>query len=287
MALLALAAAPAALAAPLNLYDWMATAPIAVGARVVADDTRYVEVEVMRVARGDLAEGTRLGVDVRSANRDRQRNTPALELAKGRIYLLLLTPLASKQTGPPPRFSLVRGISGAREVPFEGSDLHLDALARFGAIQALREDERVWEGVRGLLDDENPLVVHTALDLLLKYRRGRADDSTRIRELLAHPRADIRELSARALGRLLASSRTTDAAERVALFGDLAARARRDESVPVRVAATESIAVTGAPGVEDLLREIAREDPDQAVRYVAQRALYERKIDGAAPPRSN
>ena len=153
--------------------------------------------------------------------------------------------------------------------------------------QALKDDDREWAAVRGLLEESNSLLLRTALDLLLRYDRGTPSDSSLVRPLLDHPRADVREPAARLLGRVLSSPGTSDPAERAVMFGELAARARRDSSVDVRVAATESAAAAGVAGVEDLLREIARDDPDQSVRYVAQRALFERRSEGSQPPKSN
>lgn len=280
-------ASPASAAEPQNLYDWMATAPLVVAGRVVADDLRYVEVEALGVARGDASPGTRFAVDLRTANRDRKPNTDALRLERGSAYVFLLTPAAKSKSASPARFDLVRGIDGARPIPQEGIDAYVGALARFAEIQAKRDDDQVWKALRGLLEDPDPLILQTTLDLFLKYRRGAAADSARVRPLLDHPRDQVRELAARFLGELLALPGAGDPVERAAVFGELAARARRDESVPVRVAATESAAATRAPGVDELLREIARQDPDQTVRYVAERALYERRTDGESPVKPN
>jgi hypothetical protein len=39
--------------------------------------------------------------------------------------------------------------------------------------------------------------------------------------------------------------------------------------------------------VDDLLREIAREDPEQSVRFEAQKSVYERTGGEASRPRTN
>ena len=51
--------------------------------------------------------------------------------------------------------------------------------------------------------------------------------------------------------------------------------ARRDDTVESRVAATQALAAFGVARVETVLDEIAATDPDQNVRYSAQKILLE------------
>jgi HEAT repeat protein len=55
----------------------------------------------------------------------------------------------------------------------------------------------------------------------------------------------------------------------------LIARARRDESVPVRVAATEALGAFDGPEIVGILEEISVDDPDQNVRYAAELLLLD------------
>ena len=61
--------------------------------------------------------------------------------------------------------------------------------------------------------------------------------------------------------------------EESALHNDLATHARGDPVVAVCVAATEALDGLWGPQTEELLREIASGDPDQLVRFTAQRLL--------------
>jgi hypothetical protein len=256
-------------------------------ARVTRDSERFDEFEALQVARGPLQAGSRFAVNPRVANRERAPNTEALVFETGDTFLLALAPAAKQKDDDLPRFSLLQGVKSARRIPAESAAPFGEAIVTLAEIQAAHDDAQKFRAIRGLLEESNPLLVRTALELLLRYSRSEPTDSARVRPLLDHPLPDIRELAARALGRILATEAGTDAGERAEVFGELAARARRDDSVVVRVAATESVAASGAQGVEDVLREIARDDPDQAVRYVAERALYERKSDGTAPSKPN
>jgi len=287
LAVLAVTAAAAATAAEPNLYDWLSAAPVVVLARVTNDSERYDEFEALRVARGSVPTGARFLVNPHVANRERIPNTDALRFETGDTFLLALTPSAKQKEDKLPRYDLLSGVKSARKIPNESVEPFGDAILALAEIQATHDDEKIFRAVRGLLEESNPLLVRTALELLLRYSRAEAADSARVRPLLDHPMPDIRELAARALGQILATHGGTDAQERAEVFGELAARARRDASAVVRVAATESVAASGAQGAEDVLREIARDDPDQSVRYVAERALYERRTDGTTPSKPN
>ena len=46
----------------------------------------------------------------------------------------------------------------------------------------------------------------------------------------------------------------------------------------------EALSRLKLPGIDDLLEEIARDDPDQGVRYIAERRLLEREESRAGPP---
>ena len=53
-------------------------------------------------------------------------------------------------------------------------------------------------------------------------------------------------------------------------------RARRDDDPRVRSAAVDALAQLDLAGIDLLLEEIARDDPDQTVRYSAERRLLDR-----------
>ena len=69
----------------------------------------------------------------------------------------------------------------------------------------------------------------------------------------------------------------TDLPDAADLRNDLVSRARRDAAVVVRIAATRALGGMHDANVQKVLEEIARDDPDQNVRYAAERLIYDRR----------
>ena len=264
-----------------NLYDWMAVAPNVVAARVTVDDQRYLEIEVTHGFRGTLAAGQKVKVDQKKANREREMNRPALRMEAGNDYLMLLKLEPPKKKDEPPPYEIVRGTEGVREIPAEGGVLWLEAAERFASIQE-RKDERVlWRSLGDMLEEPNPILIETSLDMYLKFRRGETEMLPSIRPLLSHPRADLREKALSLIGLILDRTGGAPAEEDAGLLAELIGRARRDDAVPVRVAATRALGSVKQRGTDEVLREISREDPEQLVRYQAEVILMTRRFDAA------
>lgn len=273
-------AAAAATAAP-NPFEWVAVSPIVVTAVGLGENGKWTEVRVERVLRGDVAPGQVLRVDLRRANRDRNYQTHArpLRLDEGAPYVLLLDGADRRKARPVQDYELVRGISGVRELPAEGSTAVLDALARFIEIQDRHDDRLTWRELGGMLRESNPIMLEAALDLFLKFRRGDPDLLPAVRTLLDHPSPELRERAARLLGQTLSAAGPDALPDLQAVREDLVARARRDGVVAVRIASTEALGnLPAEPALRELLEEIAEHDPDQAVRYAAERLLYDLRV---------
>jgi hypothetical protein len=260
-----------------NLYEWVSAARLVVAARPERADGRFVEMRVLRVLRG-ASPGQVLWVDRREANRDRVSGEQALDLKTGRSYLLLLNPAEEQPRSRAPRaFVLARGVEGARPLPTEGSAAVLEAVDRMVRLQDSSASFLPWRDLGGLLDDPNPVLVQTALELFLKFRQGDSELMPTARRLLDHARVEVRRAAADLCATILGRVREVD--DREGVLADLAAIARRDATAEVRVAATAALGRLAGPEVETLLQEIARDDPEQAVRYAAERILYERRLD--------
>jgi hypothetical protein len=272
------ALAPPTRAATPNLYEWVSAAPLVVAARAERLDGRFVEVRVLRVLRGD-SPGNVLWVDRREANRDRVSGEQALDLKWGRTYLLLLNPTDEPPRPRAPRaFVLARGVDGARPLPEEGSAAVIEAVDRMVRVQDSSPSFLSWDEFGKMLEDDNPVLVETALDLFLKFRQGSAALMPTVRRLLDHPRVPVRQSAASLAGTIL--RRSGDAVpDPQGVLADLAARARRDPDAAVRSAATGALGLLPGPEPLPLLEEIAREDPEQSVRYAAERLLYERRLE--------
>ena len=270
----------------LGLYDWMATAPIVIAADVAADDSRFVKVVTRSAFKGALIVDSPVLVDLRQANRERELGTPALDLAKGRAYLLLLKASPRGKKEPYPVFDLVRGVRGAKELPVEGSAATLAAVARLSQVQERNNDSFLWAALPDFLEDDNPVLVGAALDLYVKFHRETAELIPVVSPLMEHPRPDVRRRAVLVLGRALRRADSADLPERPEVVAELSGRARRDDDLNVRREATTALAALPDAGIDETLRAIARDDPDQNVRFEAEKALFDRS-QAAAKKRSD
>ncbi len=268
--------------APLDLYEWMAPAPIVVAGRALQRDGGWHDAEVLAVARGEVAPGTRIRIDVRSANRERNPRLRPLQLEPGARYLLLLEPLAPHRQDPRPRFRLVRGIRGVESLPPERQGVLLQALRAFAALQTGRSEEAAWRTMTQWLEATNPVVLETALRQFLRYARADLSLLGYLVPLSEHPQERIRCLAVKLIGTVLRGAGPFGAEMRENVFAALVARARTDSAVGVRVAATVALASLEGTEVERVLEEIARADPDQEVRLAAARVRLGRATP--APP---
>jgi HEAT repeats len=266
----------------LGLYDWMAVAQTVIAADVIADDGKFVRAVVRASIKGALSGGAVVEIDQRRANGDRDDGVKALDLTKGRAYLLLVERSTRGKKEPYPVFDLVRGVRGAIPLPAEGSAATIDAATRLAEVEARKSDEYLWKALPEFLQDTNPVLVDAALDLYVKFRRESAALSSILQPLLENPRPDFRRRAALLLGRLLARSEAAAVPERPQLVVELSGRARRDDDPDVRREATAAIAGLPDPGVEETLRVIARDDADQDVRLTAVKSLSERAQARAA-----
>ena len=270
----------------LGLYDWMATAPVVIAADIVTDDSKFVKAITRRTFKGALVVDGPVLVDLRRANRDREMGTPALDLEKGRAYLLLLQASPRGKKEPYPVFDIVRGVRGAKPLPAEGSAATIAAVARLAEVQQRDNDDFLWASLPRFLEDENPILVDAALDLYVKFHRETAALIPVVSPLLGHPRPDVRRRAALVLGRTLERAESADVPERRDVIAELSGRARRDDDLTVRRAATAALAALPDAGIDETLRAIARDDPDQYVRFEAEKAVSERS-QAAAQKRSN
>ncbi len=281
VALWAALAAQAHAASERNLYEWMAVAPIVVAGRVVADDGRHVELLVEEVFRGDAAAGALLLLDQRRANLGRPEGTPPLRLERGMRYLVLLETDRARDGGTV--YALVRGTHGARPLPEEGAAVWVEAASRLAALQERRDEEAVWSAFGEMLSADNPVLLDTALDMLGKFGRAEPGLLPRLRPLFSAPRPGIRGRALGLAGEAVRKSPAAELPDAEGLLVEIIGRARRDESPEVRGAAVEALGAFPGRRVETVLRQIAREDPEQEVRYRAERALYERREERQAP----
>ena len=270
----------------LGLYEWMAVAPIVIVADIVADDGKFVRTIARAAVKGGLSVGAVALIDLRRANRDREEGAPGIDLLKGRTYLLLLKASARGTSEPYPVFDLVRGVRGAKTLPLEGSAATIEAVVRLAEVQERTNDAFLWATLPEVLQDANPVLVDAALELYVKFRHENIALVSILQPLLEHPRPDVRQRAALVLGRVLERAGTAELPERPQLVAELTGRARRDDDVAVRREATSALAALPDAGIDETLRAIARDDPDQDVRLEAAKSHFERS-QGSTQKRSD
>lgn len=256
-----------------NLFEWSAVAPIIVAGTSLGEDGRYVEFRVVVALRGDPQSGDVLKIDVKYANRgrDRMMHPKPMRLDSGVDYVLLLDKMEPRKAGDAPFYRVERGVTGAREQPLEGREAFLSALARFVEIQNTGSEELGWHMFEQLLEETDPRLVETALGQFLKFHRGKPEMTSSLVPLLDHPLDELRAQSARLIGQIVDRYWEEETIpEEEMVRAELVARATRDESVPVRVAATEALGEFPRGLVDEVLDEIAESDPEQEVRYTAE-----------------
>lgn len=257
-----------------NWYEWSGVAPIVVVGENLGKNGKYHDVRVREVLRGTLDDDVTIAVDVRRANRARSLNVDPkpLKLEPGVVYVWLLADLPEgHRRGHRSPFDLVRGVRGAREVPAETRESLVAALRRFVFIQDQKSEVTVWREFESMLEEPAPVFVRTALEQYLKFRRGTPELVLALRPLLDHPDDRIREFSAALSQQILRRFGQDRIPEIDGLRGDLVSLARRDPAIDVRIAATEALAEL--PSVTEILETIAQSDPEQNVRFTAQKRL--------------
>ncbi len=271
--------AHAVAAAEMSIFDWIEIAPTVVSGVAKEQDGKYKRFQVERVLRGEAIAGEPLLVDLKFANRQRDYDVDPrpLELETGTRYVILLEKAPPAKRRDLPVYRVVRGPRGARELPAEGSRALLDAMERLIEIQDTGDDRATWRFLGAMLEETDPILLETALGQFLKFRRGDTELLPGLRPLLDHPATEIRTRACRLIGQIVLRYGAAGIEAEQELRSDVAARARRDEVVAVRVAATEALGSFEGEETREILEEIAAEDADQSVRYVAERILLDRR----------
>lgn len=267
---------------PLTLYEKTARAPLIVRARALSDATRRPRVEVVEVLKGIYRRPT---LTLVPHFEDHSSPTPWLQreiFRKGEESLFFLKPYVDEfgRSEGPEAFSVLNADQGKLELPAEGSDALVGAIARFVAILALGRHDEQAEALRGLLRQRNPLLVEAGLAECRKFRLAQPDDAQVLVDLFDHPRPGFREGAVVLAGQLVADLKAGLIAqskpERVfaLLFDEVAATARYDEAESVRREAVHSLESFADGAALALLEGIGTADTSQAVRYAAQVAAY-------------
>ena len=270
----------------LNYYEWTAVAPVVVAGTSLGENGRWLEFQVRHSLRGPVDAGGVIRIDLKQANRERRRSDYPFSLkmpAETEYLVVLQNPVGTKDGGR--MYPMARGVRSVRELPIESQDGVIEAVNLFLQIQDFHDDRMTWRKMGEMLDENNPLVLLTALQQFAKFRRGTPEHLFSLRPLFDHPDPSIREGAATVAGLIVERHGDRSMPEEEALMAELIGVARRDEIVEPRVAATEALASFGVARVVTVLEEIARSDPEQLVRYAAERLLFEYRKEQEAEAR--
>lgn len=272
--------------APLGLWEKTFRAELVARVTVVDGDDRLARMRVNEVLKGRY-DGEDLKVVFRAENFSRKPWEERIVFEKGKRLILFLERFRKNgELQEEDRFALFRGYQGKEEVPAEGEDAYLQAIRRFIEIQSLPSQLARWEASRALLSEPNPLLVEAGFEQVLKFRLA---DEALVPVLLGHldsPTVPFRQQAVRCFAQILdESSSDTRTLETEDHIRDLLVhKAMSDSAEEVRVESIKALEVKGDGNLLAALREIASRDPSQAVRYQAERAIYELEN---APPRRN
>jgi hypothetical protein len=269
--------------APLNLFQLTARADLVVHVRVREGALKFATVEVLDSIKG-TPPAARLRIAFRDFNWTRGLRDDPIVFPDGQEEILFLVPHApaARSKKHLDLFELFQGPQGRITVPAEGAGPILRAVRRLAALASADPAAQI-DGLRGLLAGEDHRLIEVALEEFARLRAADPSLYPDLERLLRSPSAAIRSRTLRILGQVFSvGSRDENAGAddraRMALAGVIE-RARNDREEAVRVEAVVAMAAWHARReVEPELRAIARQDPAQAVRYEAEKALYRKSL---------
>src|SRR5262249_29195976 len=183
------------------------------------------------------------------------------------------------RTKDPSRFKLYRGKFGKFTLPKEGPDLYYEAVRVLSSLAAETDHRRLYERIRLLLRNTNPLLVDLGLREV-----GRLDlmEVGQVPVVLSFLQDVSPTRRTRALNLLEEYFRGLSSEGKTPDLRDdtlppIETVARNDPEVDVRVAAVEALGAWGGSETVTTLGEIADLDPSQSVRYRAKLILLRQR----------
>ena len=243
---------------------------------VLDGDDRVARMIVEEVIKGEYDREV-LKVVFRARNLSRGYWEEKIQFEEGSELILFLERFRKRgELQKPDQFQLIKGFQGKVDVPPEGQAAFLQAVRRFAEIQEMGSQLAIWEAARGLLNEENPFLVQAGFEQVLRFRLADEGLVPVVLDHLDGESVPFRTLAARTLGQVFEESRRTeeilDTEDHVRDL--LLHTAMNDGSVTVRVQSIKALEAKWDAALVPSLRQIATEDPSQAVRYQAERAIY-------------
>ncbi len=270
------------LAAPRDgaeLLERLSAGPVVVLATARRVDGK-LQLSVKEVLRGGSLPET-LRVAFRGNNLMRQPDTAPFQAREGETAIYVLTPwVDSRGRQPKPELFMPAGFAGARiPLPPEGGEALLAAVRE---IVVHQDDVEAGQEARvlGWISGQNPWLIDAGLVIAGQLVMADVDWVPILLERLrdASPERRLRALAviggAMERGRIGDPGGDLEIDERVEACQEAVVRlARTDPEFEIRASAVKIVARAGIPGAREVLGVIAKDDPNQNVRYEAAAAL--------------
>jgi hypothetical protein len=267
----------------MDLWEKSFRSELVVRATVLDGDDRLARMRVDEVLKGSYT-AAELKIVFRAANFSRKTWEEKVVFGAGQHLILFLDRFRKNGVlQAEDHFELFRGSNGREEVPSEGEDAYLQAIRRFVAIQSIDSQLARWDASRALLSETNPFLVEAGFDQVLKFRLANA---SLVPVLLGHLDSEtvaFRQKAVRCFGQVFeATSREAGDLPTEDHIRDLLLnKAMKDPSSDVRIEAIRALGAWQDRNLAASFRAIAAQDPSQAVRYEAERAIYELESSSA------
>ena len=272
---------------PPSMYELTARSDLVVKVQIVSGSLKRAQVRVLEVFRGTARPGQDLEIAFRDLNTSLGKED-RIVFVDGESEALFLVPELDSEEKPRGgnRYTLTRGRFGRVVLPREGEDIYLDAIREFARLVALKDHRELFNRLKGLLQSQNPILVDAGLTEVLKLDLVDRELAPEIMGFYNDP-APKRRLAALKLMRRLFSDfkdRESHPEFKESVLPPVIVLARNDPEETVRVAAVDALGAWGGATVTETLKEIARQDSAQAVRYEAQLVLL--RAQGQEAPKT-
>ena len=256
-----------------GLYHLTARAELVVSAQVISGSLKLAQVRVAEVFRGQARPGQRLQIAFRDLNLSLGKED-RIVFAEGDTELLFLVPeldWEGKSKGED-RYTLLRGRFGRFTLPREGEEIYLEALREFSRLVSLKDHRELFSRLRNLVGSPNPVLADAAMTEVLELDLMDRYMAPHVMEYYLDPAPPRRVMALRLMGRLFQTFKDRDNNPdfQDATLPPVKVLARNDPDERVRVAAVDALGLWGGPAVRETLREVARQDASQSVRYEAE-----------------
>jgi hypothetical protein len=266
-----------------GLYHLTARADLVVSAQVISGSLKLAQVRVVEVFRGRARPGQRLQIAFRDFNLSFGKED-RIVFGDGDTELLFLAPELDWNGKPKgeDRYTLLRGRFGRFTLPREGEEIYLEAVREFSRLVSLKDHRELFSRLRNLIGSSNPVLADAAmtevldLDLMDRYL------APRVMEYYLDPAPGRRVMALKLMSRLfeITKDRDGDPDFQDATLAPVKVLARNDPDERVRVAAVDAMGSWGGLAVRETLREVARQDASQLVRYEAEVILLREGASG-------